>query len=169
MGYLHPMNSLQHLMLAEKKAAHLFEEIEKRNLVQAGKTEKELNSEVMELAFELFGIRKYWHKRIVRSGRNTLEPYHGNPPNLTIQADDILFFDFGPVFDEWEADFGRTYVVGNDPIKLKMKQDVEAAWHEGKEYFLANRATITGAEFYEYTRGRDNCLSRVAPKHQYEE
>jgi Xaa-Pro aminopeptidase len=71
---------------------------------------------------------------------------------LTIQEDDILFFDFGPVFDEWEADFGRTYVVGSDEQKLKLMQDVQSAWHEGKDYFLANRDTITGAQFYEYTK-----------------
>jgi Xaa-Pro dipeptidase len=145
------MNALQNLIEAEKKAARLFEEIEKRALVEAGKTEKELNREVMELALELFGIRKYWHKRIVRSGKNTLQPYDGNPANLTIQKDDILFFDFGPVFDEWEADFGRTYVLGNDEKKLKLMRDVESAWHEGKDYFLANRETITGAELYKYT------------------
>lgn len=146
------MTQLENLILAEKKAAQLFQEIESRGIVTVGKTEKELNSEVMDLAFELFGIRKYWHKRIVRSGKNTLEPYHGNPPNLTIQEDDILFFDFGPVFDEWEADFGRTYVVGNDEQKLKLKNDVEAAWTEGKDYFLTNRETLTGAAFYEYTK-----------------
>lgn len=148
-----PMTSpLQHLIDAEKKAAYLFEEIENRKIVSVGKTEKELNDEVMEMAFELFGIKKYWHKRIVRSGKNTLLPYKANPENLTIQADDILFFDFGPVFDEWEADFGRTYVVGNDARKLKLKHDVEAVWHEGKDYFMANRETITGAEFYAHTK-----------------
>ncbi|MFK7787277.1 MAG: M24 family metallopeptidase [Crocinitomicaceae bacterium] len=146
------MNPLPNLIEAEKKAAQLFEEIERRRIVSAGKTEKELNTEVLEMAFELFGIRKYWHKRIVRSGKNTLQPYHGNPPNLTIQEDDILFFDFGPVFDEWEADFGRTYVVGKDEQKLKLMQDVESAWHEGKDYFLTNRETITGSEFYEYSK-----------------
>ncbi|NVK66718.1 MAG: aminopeptidase P family protein [Flavobacteriales bacterium] len=146
------MNQLQELIKAEKKAAQLFEEIELRGIVAAGKTEKELNKEVMELAFELFGIRKYWHKRIVRSGKNTLLPYRANPENLILQKDDILFFDFGPVFDEWEADFGRTYVIGNNDLKLKLQQDVETAWHEGKDYFLANRESITGAEFYAYTR-----------------
>lgn len=140
------------LIEAEKKAARLFQEIENRGLVSAGKTEKELNTEVMNLAFELFGIKKYWHKRIVRSGKNTLLPYAENPPNLIVQDDDILFFDFGPVFDEWEADFGRTYVIGNNERKLKLQGDVEAAWHEGKDYFLAHRDILTGAEFYEYTK-----------------
>jgi hypothetical protein len=32
-----------------------------------------------------------------------------------------LFFDFGPIFEDWEADFGRTFVIGNDPIKHKLK------------------------------------------------
>ncbi len=144
--------SLQNLISAEAKAVQLFEEIEKKQLVQPGKTEKELNTEVMELAFELFGIRKYWHKRIVRSGKNTLLPYRANPENLTIQNDDILFFDFGPVFDEWEADFGRTYVVGTNEHKLKLQRDVETAWHEGNAYFLANRDQLTGADFYAYTK-----------------
>lgn len=143
---------VRQLILAEEKAAKLFEEIENRKIIIPGKTEKELNVDVMKMAFELFGIKKFWHKRIVRSGKNTLLPYQGNPPDLIIQKDDILFFDFGPVFDEWEADFGRTYVLGNDERKLKLQHDVEAAWHEGKDYFLANRATITGADFFEYTQ-----------------
>lgn len=143
---------IQQLIQAEEKAARLFAQIEARGLISAGKTEKDLNTEVMDLAFELFGIKKYWHKRIVRSGKNTLLPYQENPPTLTIQADDILFFDFGPVFDQWEADFGRTYVLGNDPRKIKLKQDVETAWHDGKEFFLSNREKLTGADFYEYTK-----------------
>lgn len=100
---------------AETKAEALFAEVEARELIQPGKTEKQLNTEMYELALEMFGIRKYWHKRIVRAGENTLSPYRENPPNLLLQEDEILFFDFGPVFEEWEADFGRTYVLGSDP------------------------------------------------------
>lgn len=139
------------LIEAEKNAEALFQEIEKRKIVQAGKTEKELNQEVFDLALELFGIDKYWHKRIVRSGKNTLLPYKENPPNLTLKEDDILFFDFGPVFEDWEADVGKTYVMGNNPDKLKLKKDVEEAWHEGNTYFLKHKKNITGAEFYAYT------------------
>jgi Xaa-Pro aminopeptidase len=146
------MNVLANLIEAEKKAQILFDEIENRQLVVEGKTELELNIEVYELAFELFNIRKFWHKRIVRSGKNTLLPYRENPPVLNLQKDDILFFDFGPVFDDWEADIGKTYVVGDDPQKLKLKRDVELAWHEGKAFFDANRNDLTGADFYAYTK-----------------
>lgn len=144
--------ALINLIEAERKAEVLFQEIENRNLILEGKTESELNKEVFNLAFELFGIKKFWHKRIVRSGKNTLLPYKENPVNLTIQKDDILFFDFGPVFDDWEADVGKTYVVGNNARKLKLKQDVELAWKEGKKYFDLNKATLTGADFYQYTK-----------------
>ena len=143
--------SLESLIIAEKKAAFLFKEIEIRQLIQPGKTERELNNDVYQLAYELFGIKKYWHKRIVRSGKNTLLPYAENPENLELKDDDILFFDFGPVFDDWEADFGRTFVIGNDPNKLKLKRDVELAWQEGKEFFDKYKESLTGAEYYSYT------------------
>jgi Xaa-Pro aminopeptidase len=143
--------SLESLIIAEKKAAFLFKEIEIRQLIQPGKTERELNNDVYQLAYELFGIKKYWHKRIVRSGKNTLLPYAENPENLELKDDDILFFDFGPVFDDWEADFGRTFVIGNDPNKLKLKRDVELAWQEGKDFFHKHKESLTGAEYYSYT------------------
>lgn len=144
-------NAIEELIAAEKKAAALFEEVEKRGLIAAGKSEKQLNNDVFDLAFELFGIRKYWHKRIIRSGKNTLLPYHENPPDLILQNDDILFFDFGPVFDEWEADFGRTYVIGHNEKKLRLMSDVESAWHEGHDFFRQRKDSITGSEFYAFT------------------
>ncbi len=95
----------QKLREAENIASQLFKAIEDRGLIVPGKTEKTLNTEVFQLAEEMFGIKKYWHKRIVRSGENTLLPYDENPPDLVLQQDDILFFDFGPIVEDWEADF----------------------------------------------------------------
>ena len=130
------MNStLTNLIEAEKKAQQLFDEIESRNILVSGNSEDKINELIFELAFEMFGIKKYWHKRIVRCGKNTLHPYNENPENLVLKNDDILFLDFGPIFEDWEADFGRTYVVGNDPVKIKLKADIEKAWIEGKNYF----------------------------------
>lgn len=137
------------LIEAEKIAGRLFEVIEQKGLIVPGKTESQLNTEIFRLAKELFGIEKYWHKRIVRAGINTLSPYDENPPDLTIREDDILFFDFGPIIEEWEADFGRTYVIGNDPWKLKLKSDIESAWHEAKAWFH-EQTTLTGADFFTY-------------------
>jgi hypothetical protein len=138
------------LIEAENLAIELFNAAESRNLITAGKSEQQLNSEVFELAGELFGIEKHWHKRIVRSGANTLMPYNENPPDLVLQEDDILFFDFGPIIEDWEADLGRTYVIGNDSMKRKLKNDIEKAWYETKEWFH-KQTELTGAELYQFS------------------
>jgi Xaa-Pro aminopeptidase len=137
------------LIEAEQKAAELFSTAEERALIVAGKSERELNEEIFALANELFGIEKYWHKRIIRSGPNTLKPYDENPPDLVIQENDILFFDFGPIFEDWEADLGRTYVIGNDPVKHKLKNDIEHAWHTAKQWF-GEQTSLTGADYFKY-------------------
>jgi Xaa-Pro dipeptidase len=141
------INSITNLLEAERKAAILFNEAEIRNLISSGKTEKVLNKEIYELAYELFGIKKYWHKRIVRAGRNTLYPYRVNPKNLEIQEDDILFFDFGPIFDNWEADFGRTFVIGDNVLKKKLKNDVANVWKNCRDWYFEQN-DITGAELF---------------------
>ena len=147
------------LIEAENIAQQLFNAIEERQLIKHGKSESELNEDVFKLAEELFRIHKFWHKRIVRSGVNTLVPYDENPPDLIIQEDDILFLDFGPILEDWEADFGRTYVIGNDPYKHKLKKDIELAWHEAKNWF-DNQTKLTGAEFWLY-------IVKLAKKYGY--
>jgi Xaa-Pro aminopeptidase len=139
----------QKLMLAEEKAKELFYTVEKRGLIVAGKSESKLCDEILKIAKEDFGVENHWGKKIVRAGINTLQPYIADPQDLIIEEGDILFFDFHPVFEGWEADLGRTYVLGNDPVKEKIKQDVEAAWYEGNAwYFKQNK--LTGAEFFSY-------------------
>lgn len=135
---------------AETKALVLFKTAEQRGLFEAGKTEKDLNTEIFDLAKELYGIDRYWHKRIVRAGANTLFPYDENPPDLALQADDILFIDFGPIFEEWEADFGRTFVIGNDPVKIKLKNDTEAVWYEVKNWFDHQTQTLKASDLFAY-------------------
>ncbi|HTZ60987.1 MAG TPA: M24 family metallopeptidase [Acidobacteriaceae bacterium] len=138
------------LRVAQSKAERLFREIEQRSLIRAGLTESRLNSDIYDLARGMFGITTYWHKRIVRAGRNTLAPYAENPPDLTIGDDDILFLDLGPVFEDWEADFGRTFVIGSDARKLKLRNDVGAAFAEGKRYFHET-PDITACQLFRYT------------------
>ncbi len=123
------------LRIAQSKAERLFREVEERGLIRPGISESQLNEDIYELAKEMYGITTYWHKRIVRAGRNTLAPYAENPTDLMVGEDDIIFLDLGPVFEDWEADFGRTFVIGSDPRKLKLRDDVCTAFAEGKRYF----------------------------------
>jgi len=142
----------QNMILAEEKAKELFKTVEERGLIVPGKSESQLIDEIIQIAKEDFGIENYWHKKIVRAGINTLQPFSGNPPDRIIQNDDIVVLDFGPIFEGFEADLGRTYIIGNDPLKLKVKKDVEAAWHEAKEWYF-DQTSLTGATFFNYITG----------------
>jgi Xaa-Pro dipeptidase len=137
------------LLDAQVKATALFGEVETKNLIRPGVKESEINESIYALAGRMYGISRYWHKRIVRAGRNTLAPYDENPPDLTVAEDDIVFLDLGPVFEEWEADFGRTYVVGNDPLKQKLCRDIEEGFAKGKRHFHEH-PDITAAELYSF-------------------
>jgi Xaa-Pro aminopeptidase len=139
----------QNLVLAEQKAKELFNAIEDRGLIVSGKTEKQLCEEIVKIAKEDFGTENHWGKKIVRTGINTLQPYASDPPDLVIRDGDILFFDFHPVFEGWEADLGRTYVLGKDPLKLKIKKDIEAAWHEANAWYF-QQTNLTGAGYFNY-------------------
>lgn len=137
------------LLDAQAKAAALFDEIEERAMLRAGVGERELSDEIAELAEQLFGVTRHWHKRIVRAGENTLRPYAENPPDRVIGGDDIVFCDFGPIFAEWEADFGRTFVLGDDPAKLALRDALPRVWAGGRDHFDAH-PDLTGAQLYDH-------------------
>jgi Xaa-Pro dipeptidase len=137
------------LLQAQQKADELFKAVENERIVRAHVLESQINQDIYDLAERMFGISTYWHKRIVRAGRNTLAPYDENPPDLMVGEDDILFLDLGPVFEEWEADFGRTFVIGSDPMKLKLRDDIARAFADGKKYFQ-DHPDITGVELFKH-------------------
>jgi len=130
-------------------AARLFDEVGTRGLVRAGIGERALSDEIRDLAKDMFGITKHWHKRIVRSGENTVETARVNPPDRRIGDDDIVFLDFGPIFEDWEADFGRTYVLGADPRKLALRDALPLVWRAGRDHFRET-PEITGAELFDH-------------------
>jgi hypothetical protein len=123
----------QSLLEAQNKAEALFAAVVDGGLIQAGKLESELTEDIYRLARDQFGVRRHWHKRIVRAGSNTLLGYHEESPERRIDADDVVFLDLGPVFDSWEADFGRTYALGSDPHKHRLVSDIGVAFRRGKE------------------------------------
>jgi len=143
----------EHLINAQDVSIQFLKAIEENKLIVAGKTEAQLNEEICSLALKEFGIRRHWHKKIVRTGKNTLSAYHDDPPDRTIAEDDILFIDLGPVVKGYEADIGRTYVVGNDPRKLKLKNDVEAAWYEIQAWYQ-HQTTLKASTLFQYAAGK---------------
>jgi Xaa-Pro dipeptidase len=140
------------LLAAQIKAEALFREVVERGMVSAGKLESELTAQIHALAQSRFGLRRHWHKRIARSGPHTLLTYHDECADRRIAADDIVYLDFGPVFDAWEADFGRTYVVGTDPIKHRLVADLAKSFSSGKKLYRES-PNLTAGQLYDHVAG----------------
>lgn len=137
------------LIEAQRKAEQLFAAVVAGGLIRPGVLESELCDEIHALAAQRFGVRRHWHRRIVRSGPHTLLGYQAEPPDRRLGDDETVFLDFGPVFDSWEADFGRTYVLGHDARKHRLVADMEVAFRRGKQLHF-DTPGLTAGELYDF-------------------
>jgi Xaa-Pro dipeptidase len=143
---------VQSLVKAQNTAEELFAAVIDSGLIKPGVLESELSNGIHDLAKSRFGLRRHWHKRIVRSGPNAMLTYYAEPPDRRITDDDLIYLDFGPVFEEWEADFGRSYVVGSDPAKHRLVADLWTHFQQGREYYRQHPDLTAGA-LYDYVVG----------------
>lgn len=146
------MSRQQILLDAQQKARDLLSLIEKNQLLRIGVDEHEISEQIFELAKKEFGVTKHWHKRIVRTGPNSVLPYKANPQNRTVEGNDLVYVDLGPVFEEFEGDIGKTYLLGKDPDKQRLVDDLERIFNTGKVHYLS-KPEQTGAQLYDFIIG----------------
>jgi Xaa-Pro dipeptidase len=142
----------QALWDAQLRAEALFAAVVERGLVRPGVLESELSDEINALARADFGVRRHWHRRVVRSGPNTVLTYYDAPPDRRLEADDVVYLDFGPIFEHWLADLGRSYVLGDDPRKQKLVTDIGNAFRLGQALYETEPA-LTAGQLYDYVAG----------------
>src|SRR5215469_13407165 len=140
-------NRRAELERAQAKALKLFDAIERDGLVRAGVTERQVEDEIGVLAEREFGVEKHWHRRIVRSGPNSVTIAGDNPPVRAIAADDIVYVDLGPVFEAWEADIGKSYVLGDDPEKYRLVADLPRLFEQVRAHYHRDPG-MSGAALY---------------------
>lgn len=139
--------SLAALLAAEQRAFALLDAIEAAGVIAAGRSELDIERDIYEIAARDFGVTAHWHDRVVRAGPNTLCVAGEAAPDRIVEEDDIVFLDLGPVFGDWEADVGRSYVVGSDAEKARLVADLEIVFSAVRTCYLAD-ADITGAGLY---------------------
>lgn len=137
------------LEAAEAYALDLFTAIERDQLIQPGRLESDVEDDIRELAAREFGVEKHWHRRIVRSGPNSITTAGDHPPVRTIENDDIVYLDLGPVFGGWEADIGKSYALGDHPRKQALVAELPRQFKKLQQHFRAHR-NITGAALYDF-------------------
>src|ERR1700744_3935085 len=133
----------------EAQAIALFAAIERDRLILPGRSEADVEEDIRELAAREFGVEKHWHRRIVRSGPNSITTAGDHPPVRMIGEDDIVYLDLGPVFGGWEADIGNSYALGNNPRKQALVAELPRQFEKLQAHFRAN-PSITGAALYDF-------------------
>lgn len=142
------------LVEAEDRALTLLSAIEAAGFVAPGRTESEVDADIAALAEREFGVTRHWHKRLVRTGANTLCVFADTPDERTIEAEDTIYLDLGPVFEApsseaWEADIGRTYAVGADPARHALIAALPEVFEEIRAHANAN-PDITGVDLFTF-------------------
>jgi len=139
------------LLAAQGKALALFAAIERDSLIAAGRNEADVEADILALAEREFGVTQHWHRRIVRSGPNTLTTAADYPDPRIIGPEDTVYVDLGPVFAAWEADIGRTYALGDAEDRRRLVADLPRVFDRVQAYYL-DTPEITGAELYAFAQ-----------------
>ncbi|WP_405943146.1 M24 family metallopeptidase [Streptomyces sp. NBC_00207] len=114
----------------------------------AGRSEYEVTDRIGDLARELWGTRVRWPGRIVRSGPHAVLPSGEEPStDRVIGAGDTVTAHFGPLLAGHGTDYTRTTVLGDDPARLRLREDLPAIFAAGRAVFRSD-ARITGRQLY---------------------
>jgi Xaa-Pro dipeptidase len=74
-----------------------------------------------------------------------------DPPVHVIGGDDVVYLDLGPVIEDWEADLGRSYALGNDPQKKALVADLPRLFDMVQARYRRS-PDITGEELYAFAQ-----------------
>ncbi|MFB7176102.1 M24 family metallopeptidase [Streptomyces sp. NPDC056257] len=139
------------LVEGQRMAQAVLAEVIQGGLIVPGRTECEVDDRIWDVAGEVFGTAVAWPDRLVRSGPNTVLPYGQDPPDRVIRADDIVVIDLGPLFAGHETDFARTVVLGDDPDRNRLVEDLAKVGVAARETYLGQDG-ITGRELHAEVR-----------------
>ncbi|MFB6516458.1 M24 family metallopeptidase [Streptomyces sp. NPDC056401] len=139
------------LVEEQRMAQAVFAEVIEGGLISPGSTECEVDDRIWDVAGEVFGTAVGWPDRLVRSGPHTMLPYGPCRPDRVIGMDDIVVIDLGPLFAGHETDFARTVVVGDDPGRRRLVEDMAKVGVAAREMFLGQDG-ITGRQLHAEVR-----------------
>ena len=141
-----PAFSEDRLIAARAKTWHALHAIAER--IKPGMHE----TQALRLAnktLAAMGAKRLWHPTQMRFGANTVKPFgvpsDGDP---VLQENDIYFVDIGPLWDGYEGDAAKTFVVGEDPELRRCASDAEAIYAEVRRKWLMEAST--GQALYRY-------------------
>jgi Xaa-Pro aminopeptidase len=117
-----------------------------------GISEKEGQNLIKE-EFRKDGVTKFWHPSKFRFGPDTTKSFRELPDeSARLEAGDIFFLDVGPVIDEHEADYGKTFVlpaIDQKDSQLKTLADASSSiWQKVAKQWRDHK--LSGVALLEY-------------------
>lgn len=153
---------LQLYLKARSKTIHAVQETAK--LIRPGMTEAQsiilLNHEL-----DLASVEKFWHPTKFRINSNTTKSFRDISDDVILEESDIFFIDIGPVFYNHEGDYGESFVVGNNPQLMALRDAT-------KKIFYATQAAwknkkLTGQELYNFAADEAQKLNLTLNTNMY--
>ncbi|MCB0349649.1 MAG: aminopeptidase P family protein [Bdellovibrionales bacterium] len=137
---------LDKLNEAQEKTIYLLNDLATQ--IRPGMTEQAAMVLYNNLQMES-DAERYWHPPKIRFGVNTLKSFREpSEPDVVLKENDIFFLDVGLVFDGYEGDAGRTFVLGQYPEGKKARLTCETINKSVRAAYLDKR--FSGEELYKY-------------------
>jgi hypothetical protein len=137
------LDLLMDMRARTRKAVHLI-----ADGVKAGMLEEQARAMAGEV-LEGLGMRRGWHRIIVRFGPNTTKDFmEKSESGVVLGENDIFFVDIGPIYGDTEGDAGDTFVVGSEPDYLRAQREVRMIWDEVRDKWFTEGTT--GVDLYDF-------------------
>jgi Xaa-Pro aminopeptidase len=138
------------MLQARRRAIAAVDDLARR--VLPGMTEAE-GLELTRRALRAHGFERDWVAPCLRFGMNTLRKYaEPSDPQIALGRDDVWFVDVGPLWRGHECDYADTFVVGDDPGRLRIVRDLHEVFDLARGHWREARAT--GAQLYRFAAGQ---------------
>lgn len=138
--------NLKKLLRAREKSILAVHDVASQ--VFEGMAEKD-GIELIDKVLKKHGTDRKWHPNKFRIGKNTVKPFREkSQEEVILQKNDIFFIDIGPIFDDHEGDFGKTFVFGESS---EYERVIKACEYVFQKTAMAYKSSgLTGAELYDH-------------------
>jgi Xaa-Pro aminopeptidase len=140
---------LTKLYLARDVAREITYELS--SFITPGMTEEDAHAQYKNLC-KKYAVEKQWHPPKIRFGPNTLKHFKEPSDPYQLQEEDLFFIDIGPVIEGHEADYGESFVIGNQFEHKQITQASKTVFEEVQNFWQTE--AVSGPLLYEFARSR---------------
>lgn len=116
--------------------------------LEIGLSEKNLAKKLDAQLIEQ-GAEGFWHPTKIRVGKNTVLNFRDPLSDTTFsKADDLVFFDVGPIWQGHEADYGETFIHGDNQDLIKLADASKTIFELSKRAW--KEEGLTGNKLYAF-------------------